>query len=108
MSKDLILKRCNKIGCGYYVAGYITPRVEVCAGCRGKSWGPAVRPETDSQCPPRPDELAIEIATRYGGIEGDHHRAWVIDQMVRALLGDRYNEWVETERDGEWDEGIAP
>ncbi len=28
---------------------------------------------------------AINIAVRYGGIDGDHHKAWVIDQMVRSL-----------------------
>jgi hypothetical protein len=30
---------------------------------------------------------AIEIAVRFGGTDGDHHKAWVIDQMVRALTG---------------------
>jgi hypothetical protein len=30
---------------------------------------------------------AIDYAVRYGGIDGDHHKAWVIDQMVRALTG---------------------
>ena len=30
---------------------------------------------------------AIELAVRYGGIDGDHHKAWVIDQMVRELTG---------------------
>jgi hypothetical protein len=39
--------------------------------------------------------------------EGDHHRMWVIDQMVRALTGDQYNQWVKS-LDDEWDEGIAP
>lgn len=28
---------------------------------------------------------AIDFAVRYGGIDGDHHKSWVIDQMVRAL-----------------------
>ena len=28
---------------------------------------------------------AISIAVKYGGIDGDHHKDWVIDQMVRAL-----------------------
>ncbi len=32
-------------------------------------------------------EKAIEFAVKYGGIDGDHHKAWVIDQMVRALTG---------------------
>lgn len=30
---------------------------------------------------------ALDYAVRYGGIDGDHHKAWVIDQMVRALTG---------------------
>jgi hypothetical protein len=30
---------------------------------------------------------AIAIAIKYGGIDGDHHKAWVIDQMVRCLTG---------------------
>lgn len=28
---------------------------------------------------------ALEFADCYGGIDGDHHKMWVIDQMVRAL-----------------------
>jgi hypothetical protein len=32
-------------------------------------------------------ERALEFAVRFGGIDGDHHKAWVIDQMVRALTG---------------------
>ena len=58
---------------------------------------------------------AIEIAVRYGGIDGDHHKAWVIDQMVRALAGNQYEQIIKDACDGEdgpetygWDEGIAP
>jgi hypothetical protein len=62
-------------------------------------------------------ELALEIASSYGGIDGDHHKMWVIDQMVQALCGGRedYNTWVAEHDDGEdgphtyeWDHGIAP
>lgn len=60
-------------------------------------------------------EAAIELAVRYGGIDGDHHKAWVIDSMVRMLAGDRYEQIVADAKDGEdgpetydWDEGIAP
>jgi len=62
-----------------------------------------------------PTEKAIELAVRYGGIDGDHHKAWVIDQMVRALAGDGYEELVREAKAGEdgpetysWDEGIPP
>lgn len=58
---------------------------------------------------------AIIIALKYAGIEGDHHRAWVIDQMVRALTRENYDSFVDVACvtcDGvktlEWDEGIPP
>ena len=57
---------------------------------------------------------ALEIARRYGGIDGDHHKAWVIDQMVRALTPN-YRRFVADAKAGEdgpetytWDTGIAP
>lgn len=53
---------------------------------------------------------ALDLAWRYSQIDGAHHKAWVIDQMVRVLAGDDY-ERVIRERcaDGyEWDVGIAP
>ena len=58
---------------------------------------------------------ALEMAHRFGGIDGDHHKAWVIDQMVRALTGDGYDEFVRDAKVGDdgpetydWDCGIAP
>jgi hypothetical protein len=58
---------------------------------------------------------AINIAIRFGGIAGDHHKAWVIDQMVRKLAGDDYEQIVKDAKNGadgpdtySWDEGIAP
>lgn len=32
-------------------------------------------------------EDALGLAMSYGGTDGDHHKTWVIDQMVRALTG---------------------
>lgn len=55
--------------------------------------------------------MAVTFAESYGQIDGSHHRVWVIDQMVRSLLENDYDAWVETyEEDGEyeWDTGIAP
>ncbi len=64
---------------------------------------------------------ALRVAENYGGIDGDHHKMWVIDQMVRALTGCRHNyrteydDWLAEYRSGEngadtyeWDEGISP
>ena len=60
-------------------------------------------------------EAAIALAVRYGGCDGEHHKAWVIDQMVRYLAGDRYEQIVRDAKAGEdgpdtytWDKGIAP
>lgn len=58
---------------------------------------------------------AVSVAVQWGGIDGEHHKQWVIDQMVRALMGDGYERWVKDVCAGEdgpdtysWDEGIAP
>jgi hypothetical protein len=60
-------------------------------------------------------EAALDVAVQYGGIDGAHHKNWVIDQMVRALTGDGYAQFVANAKAGEdgpdtyeWDEGIAP
>lgn len=58
-------------------------------------------------------DKALDIAYRYSQIDGEHHKNWSIDQMVRALIGDtkKYVEWVAEYEDGGeyvWDPGIAP
>lgn len=80
-------------------------------------------------------DRALVYAFRYGQIDGAHHRVWVIDQMVRALLGcpiveehavdangnpytykrqgesEEYTAWVANHENGgeyEWDRGIVP
>lgn len=77
---------------------------------------------------------ALEISDNNGTTDGGHHKMWVIDQMVRALMGcpvvnrqaidchgkeysyeaqgesQEYLDFVATrEQDGyDWDIGIAP
>ena len=60
---------------------------------------------------------AKAIAMRYGSIDGELRKQWVIDQMVRALCGhaDHYQGFIQVHNLGEdgpntyeWDEGIAP
>ena len=61
-------------------------------------------------------EKVLEIAFQYGQIDGDHHKTCVIDQIVRILTGEKYNEFVkgyetdeETgEKEWTWENGIAP
>ena len=76
---------------------------------------------------------ALDFAWNYGNEDGDHHKMWVVDQMVRALLGcpevtlrsrfpdvngnhydyqgqgesEAYRLFVAS-TEGGWDEGIAP
>lgn len=57
-------------------------------------------------------EVALAIASQP---DGSHHKDWVIDQMVRALVGDGYDRWVADRKNGidgpetySWDVGIAP
>jgi hypothetical protein len=67
-------------------------------------------------------EKALEIAYRYGQIDGAHHKQWVIDQMVQTLL-DNSSKYKKAIKDYEflndegkydeekiyvWDIGIAP
>lgn len=73
---------------------------------KNKTWGDTEATGT---------EKAVEIAIRFGGIDGDHHKAWVIDQMLRALLGDKYEETIAESCAGEdgpetytHDEGTPP
>lgn len=58
---------------------------------------------------------ALDLIFRYGQIDGNHHKAWVIDQVVRILTGDEYEDWVANYVTDavsgeiyEWDEGIPP
>lgn len=59
---------------------------------------------------------AVDIAFRYGQTDGSHHKAWVIDQMVRTLLGEKkYKQFIKNHNEGvdgpdtyEWDEGCPP
>jgi len=58
---------------------------------------------------------ALDLAIRYGSIGGSHHKDWVIDQMVRALAGDRYAGLVRDAKAGgagpntyAWSEGTPP
>jgi hypothetical protein len=60
-------------------------------------------------------QAAINIAIRYGGIDGSHHKMWVIDQMLRILSGSEYDNLIRDANHGEdgpntyeWDIGIAP
>lgn len=58
---------------------------------------------------------ALHVALECSQVDGEHHKAWVIDQMVQCLTGDKYEEWIKEFKYGEdgpdtysWDVGVAP
>jgi hypothetical protein len=60
-------------------------------------------------------EKTIKLAIDFNGIDGTHHKDWVIDQMVRILSGGNYETLIKNVCNGEdgqntyfWDCGIAP
>lgn len=57
------------------------------------------------------------LIKEFGGIDGAHHKQWLLDQILREIASDEkaYDEWVREWNDGEdgattyeWDTGIAP
>lgn len=45
---------------------------------------------------------ALEHVGRYGGHDGDHHKQWVLDQVVRILCGTPVGV-----REASWDDGLV-
>lgn len=61
------------------------------------------------------EERALALAVDGIFTDGGHHKQWYLDQIVRVITGDNYEQYVATEKDGEdgpetylWEEGIAP
>lgn len=62
-----------------------------------------------------PAKAALDLIHQYAGIDGAHHKQWLLDQLVRTMTGDGYAAWIKEWQAGEdgpetylWDEGIAP
>ena len=62
-------------------------------------------------------DQALYLIDTYGGIEGNCHKTWVLDQVVRFLCvtDKKYQEWVRKHQQGEdgpetyfWETGVAP
>ena len=57
-------------------------------------------------------EKALGLILNYGGIDGGHHKQWVLNEVVKSLCTlEEYTAWLAVyEEDGEyeWDLGIAP
>lgn len=63
-------------------------------------------------------DKTLDLIKAWGGIDGDHHKQWLLDQIVRTLCldDDEYEAWVndynaDSEDAGgypEWETGVAP
>lgn len=51
-------------------------------------------------------QAIVGMAAAYGDVQGSHHKQWLIDQMVRVALGEKYKNFIKSVED--WDTGIAP
>ena len=58
---------------------------------------------------------SLNLIVQYGGVDGAHHKQWLLDQVVRILSNKAYDVWLDVYSDGadgpdtyEWDTGIAP
>ena len=63
------------------------------------------------------DQTILNLIFRYGGIDGEHHKQWLLNEIVRTTTEteEEYEQWVDKYEDGEngsqtyfWDIGIAP
>lgn len=63
------------------------------------------------------EKQVIELAVKYGQINGEHHKMWVIDQIIRIIAAPdgAYEEIIREAKAGEdgpetydWDVGIPP
>lgn len=58
-----------------------------------------------------PSDWALEYMIRYGGIDGSHHKDWVIDQCIRILKGTPVTltlaKWDDGEEEYRFDTGEA-
>lgn len=60
---------------------------------------------------------AVDLILDCAQIDGAHHKTWVLDQVLRILVGDQYDSYIKDycgddpeDEDNyyDWDTGIAP
>ena len=73
--------------------------------------------EESGEAPVGRTQKALDVIQQNGGVDGSHHKQWVLDQVARILTEtpEAYQVWCRSysyddkgEYYGEWDEGIAP
>lgn len=59
------------------------------------------------------EQRVLDLIVDYGSIDGAHHKQWVLDQIIRVIIGVNYEAFIEAymrndEGNVAWDVGIAP
>jgi hypothetical protein len=58
------------------------------------------------------EKQVVELIERYGMIDGAHHKQWLLDKILKTILEEKYQTWLDSynsEPDYDpWDPGIAP
>jgi hypothetical protein len=49
-------------------------------------------------------EKVVDMVWEYGGCDGAHHKQWVLDQVLRLALGDKYIKFIKEKTGQTWDE----
>ena len=55
-----------------------------------------------------------KLIEAYGYIDGAHHKQWLLDQIMREIMGTQYDQWkyeyehVNDEKEYTWNQGIRP
>jgi hypothetical protein len=44
------------------------------------------------------------LVSNYGTFDGSHHKQWVLDQVLRIALGDKYNAYIKEQTKPVWNE----
>lgn len=116
-----IRREVSELGAHGLILGhaYVQAPDPLARGCR--FWheinGTCMKSYNEHFCAKRRINEALYIAFECGQTDGAHHKAWVIDQMVRLLLGDneKYEKLIKEWCDGddgpdtfEWDCGVEP
>jgi hypothetical protein len=111
------MKLCCLFTLSHYPPGHPSNEQKVnCLGCGGwwkwegqkDGWRP--HPDDERRIPEMKKKAVLDFITKHN-VSGEHHKNWLLDQIVRKLTGKDYEKWVkEYEQDGEyaWDTGTPP
>lgn len=60
---------------------------------------------TDFDLPKQKLSKIKKMIEEYGSFDGSDHKQWLLDQVMRIIEGDNYENWA---KESEWEVGIAP